>query len=81
MLELLQMYGGVVVVIALLWIVWSLLRKLNKPPAANATPVVDNQQLCGYFQIDAEQLVLGKAAKLVTVSFDDSGRIKAIREG
>jgi len=81
LLELLQMYGGVVVVIALLWIVWSLLRKVSKPPATNATPVVDNQQLCGFFQINAEQLVRGKAAKLVTVSFDDSGHIKSIREG
>ena len=81
LLELLQMYGGVVVVTALVWVFWSLLRKFVKPPAANATPVVDNQQLCGYFQIDAEQLALGKAAKLVTVSFDDSGHIKAIREG
>ncbi len=81
LLELLQIYGGVVGVIALLWIVWSLLRKVIKPPATNATPVVNNQQLCGYFQIDAEQLARGKAAKLVTVSFDESGHIKAIREG
>jgi poly-beta-1,6-N-acetyl-D-glucosamine biosynthesis protein PgaD len=71
--------GGLV--IALLWIFWSLLRKFSKPSAANATLVVDSQQLCSYFQIDAEQLALGKAAKLVTVSFDDNGRIKAIREG
>jgi poly-beta-1,6-N-acetyl-D-glucosamine biosynthesis protein PgaD len=79
LLELLQIYGGIIVGIALFWLCWTLYTALRKPallPAQQAP--LDDQKLCEFFQVGATQLQQGRRAKIVTVSFDEAGHITKI---
>lgn len=79
LLELLQMYGGIIAGIALFWFCWTLFtswRKAVVPPPQHA-PLTD-AKLCESFQITTPQLQQGRLAKVVTVSFDDAGHITGI---
>lgn len=79
LLELLQMYGSIIAGIALLLVCWTLCTSWRKPvvlPSRQA--LLDNQKLCESFQITAPQLQQGRLAKIVTVSFDDTGHIMEI---
>ena len=79
LLELLQMYGSIIASIAFLWFCWTLYTSWRKSfilPVQQAQ--LDDQKLCESFQVTASQLQQGRLAKVVTVSFDDTGHITGI---
>jgi len=80
LLELLEMYGGIIAGIAVFWIGWTLLRTCWKQSAlANLSGVLDDQKMSESFHVSTVQLQQGRLAKRVTVSFDDYGRIIDIK--
>jgi len=81
LLELLQMYGLIIVGIALGWFLWTLFTSWWKPALLPSHHVlVDEAGLCAAFQISQEQLQQSRSAKVVTVSFDEAGQITAMAE-
>ena len=80
LLELLEMYGGIIAGIAVFWIGWTLLRTCWKPLAVSSLPsLLETQKMSESFHISTVQLQQGRLAKLVTVSFDDHGKIIDIK--
>jgi biofilm PGA synthesis protein PgaD len=76
LLELLQMYGGIIAGIAIIWIFWTLYTSWRTPFKLPQQQIqLDDQKLCESFRITASQLKQGRLAKVVTVSFDDTGHI------
>ncbi len=76
LLQLLEMYGAIILGIGLFWLCWTLLialRKERRLPGQSAR--VSDLQLCERFAIDRHQLQQGRQAKVVTVSFDQTGHI------
>jgi poly-beta-1,6-N-acetyl-D-glucosamine biosynthesis protein PgaD len=79
LLELLEMYGGIIGGIAVFWLCWTLYTAWRKPPMLPVQQAaVDDRALCAHFQITAPQLNQGRLAKVVTVNFDDAGHITGI---
>lgn len=79
LLELLTLYGEIIVLIAILWVVWSLgLRWLHAGASAKALPLVDNAQLCAVFKVEETALLNARASQKVTVHFDDHAVITSI---
>lgn len=79
LLELLLLYGEIIVVIGGCWLVWSLyLSWLHAGWPAKPVAEVSDRQLCAEFGINSEQLLKAKAGNKVTVHFDEHARITAI---
>ena len=79
LLELLALYGEIIVVIAVLWLLWSLYLSWLQAGVSPFTPTqVSEQQLCAVFHIKVEQLQQAKQGKKLTVHFDEQAQITAI---
>ncbi len=79
LLQLLQMYGSIILGIGVFWLCWTLLTSVYKRRhAVSVKDPVSDQQLCERFVIDSHQLASGRQAQVVTVSFDQSGHITGI---
>jgi len=79
LLELLEFYGEIIIMIAVLWLVWSLfLSWLRSRVNPKSIPKVSLQQLSAAFNVDAEQLVVARTCQSLTVHFDDHALITAI---
>jgi biofilm PGA synthesis protein PgaD len=80
LLELLQLYREIIVVIAVLWIMWTaglFLLHTGVKKTARMLPV-NVQQLCAAFHVEEDELILAKAGKKLTVYFDDNAKITGI---
>ena len=79
LIQLLQMYGEIILLIALLWLVWTFfLSWLHAThPAKTPSPVCD-QALAQHFKLDTEQLLEARRAQKLTVHFDDHAVITTI---
>ena len=79
LLELLQLYGLIILVIALSWLIWSTcLSWLHaKTVSRHANPVTD-QVLCATFHVEPEQLQEARNGNKVTVYFDEHAAITGI---
>lgn len=81
LLELLQMYGLIILGIGLFWLCWTTLLSLRKERKIPEEKVhVSDAQLCERFAIAVSQLQQGRQAKVVTVSFDQAGHIIGIAD-
>ncbi len=79
LLDLLLLYGEIIVVITACWLAWTLYLSwlhADWPPKSFAE--VGDRQLCEQFKINNEQLIKGKACNKVTVHFDEHAQITAI---
>lgn len=79
LLELLELYGGIIAGIALFWLGWTAFMAGRKPVPVPQKAPLNDQSLRGFFQISASQLQQGRVAKVMTVSFDESGHITDIK--
>lgn len=71
LLQLLQMYGSIIAVIAVGWTVWSLcLSWVHAIRHKRTLPPVDDRQLCEAYQVDLDDLHAARAQQKVTVHFD-----------
>jgi poly-beta-1,6-N-acetyl-D-glucosamine biosynthesis protein PgaD len=79
LLELLELYGEIIIVIAVLWLLWSLyLSWLHAGVSPLTQTQVSDQQLCAVFKLKAEQLQQAKGGKKLTVHFDEHALITKI---
>jgi poly-beta-1,6-N-acetyl-D-glucosamine biosynthesis protein PgaD len=79
LLELLQLYGEIVAIIAVVWLFWTVyLSWLHSSVVPKRTAPVTDQQLTTTFKVDAAQLSTARASKKITVHFDDHAVITEI---
>lgn len=77
--ELLQLYGEIILLIALLWLVWSFfLSWLHATHPAETPSPVSDQQLAERFKLEKKQLSEARQMQKLTVHFDDHANITAI---
>lgn len=80
LLELLALYGEIVLAIALLWLGWTLLLSWRHAVVApKRTAPVTDQQLAVAFKVDLAGLRQARTGKKLTVHFDEQAGITAIR--
>ncbi|MEY4209917.1 MAG: hypothetical protein RLZ92_296 [Pseudomonadota bacterium] len=76
LLQLLTLYGEIILVIAVGWAVWSLcLSWLHAGKFSKQMATVNDEQLCASFKVDQKQLIEARALNKVTVFFDDHAGI------
>jgi poly-beta-1,6-N-acetyl-D-glucosamine biosynthesis protein PgaD len=72
LLQLLQMYGAIIVVIAVGWAIWSLcLSWIHAIKTKKILPQVQDRQLSEVFNVAPEQLNLARSKQKITVHFDN----------
>ncbi len=80
LLELLELYGEIVLAIALFWLCWTLLLSWRHSVVApKRTAPVTDQQLAVVFKVDLAGLREARTANKLTVHFDEHAGITAIR--
>ncbi|MCQ8181693.1 poly-beta-1,6-N-acetyl-D-glucosamine biosynthesis protein PgaD [Methylomonas sp. SURF-1] len=79
LLELLELYGEIVLAIALFWLCWTLFLSWRHSVVApkRSAPVTD-QQLAVAFKVDLAELRQARQGKKLTVHFDEHAGITAI---
>jgi biofilm PGA synthesis protein PgaD len=79
LLELLELYGEIIIVIATLWLFWSLyLSWLHSGISPQTQSQVTEEQLCAVFKLKPEQLQEAKGKNKLTVHFDEQAQILTI---
>jgi biofilm PGA synthesis protein PgaD len=79
LLELLTLYGEIIVLIAILWMVWALLMfSLHGGEKPDEVEAVSDIELCSTFNLELAILEKARAAKMITVYFDDHALITAL---
>lgn len=79
LLELLELYGEIVLAIVLFWLCWTLLLSWRHSVVApKRTAPVTDQQLAVAFKVDLAGLRQARSGKKLTVHFDEHARITAI---
>ncbi len=76
LLQLLKIYAITLLIQALLWLCWVFFRSRRRRyllPASRTT--VDDEQLCLFYQVKKTELEPCRHAQLITVYFDDHGKI------
>jgi poly-beta-1,6-N-acetyl-D-glucosamine biosynthesis protein PgaD len=76
LLELLEIYVVTLLALAVMWMCWvsfHALRKQTSPNAANS--MVNDDDLCAFYQVKKDELQQCRRAQLTTVYFDDHGQI------
>jgi poly-beta-1,6-N-acetyl-D-glucosamine biosynthesis protein PgaD len=76
LLELMEIYVVTLLVMLALWLCWIFYRTLRSRvilPAANK--VVNDMELCAFYQVKADELQQCRNASMITVYFDDNGHI------
>lgn len=76
LLELMQIYVSVLLVMIAFWLCWSVYRAFRSRAARRIKHrVVDDAQLCEFYQVQNDELQQCRNASLITVYFDDHGHI------
>lgn len=76
LLELMQIYVVTLLVMVALWLCWIIYRALRSRvliPSANK--VVNDAELCAFYQVKNDELQQCRKVALITVYFDDHGHI------
>ena len=76
LLELMEIYLAALVVMTLLWLCWIFAKALRSQkllPAAQK--VISDEDLCDFYNVNADTLQQCKNSKLMTVYFDEQGHI------
>lgn len=80
LLQLLQMYGEIIVLIALAWLVWTLLISwFDGSVLPKRQSPVSEAELSESYKVDAKQLTQAKQQQVVTVHFDSHANIVDMR--
>ncbi len=79
LLELLELYGVIIVAIGLCWLIWTLGRSwLRAGRRIQPRSVVSDGELCAVFHVDAAKLMQARTQQTVTVHFDEHANILLI---
>ena len=80
LLQLLQLYGEIVLAIALAWAVWTFcLSWIHAIRPKKTIPKVSDRQLCDAYKVDSPSLERARASQAITVHFDDHAVITGIQ--
>lgn len=81
LLDLLVLYGEIILVIGFCWLIWSFcLSWLHAARPGKYLPTVNEQHLVTAFKVDLQSLQQAKTRNKLTVSFDEHAEITAIRQ-
>jgi poly-beta-1,6-N-acetyl-D-glucosamine biosynthesis protein PgaD len=76
LLELMQIYGFTLLVMIALWLAWIFFKLLRKHSIRTQSyKIVSDLDLCTFYQINTDDLNQCRNANLITVFFNDQGRI------
>lgn len=76
LLELMEIYVVTLLVMAALWLCWVLYRKVrSRVMHPLAHKVVNDAELCAFYQVKTGELQQCRDATMITVYFDDHGHI------
>jgi len=76
LLELLEIYFMTLLVLVMLWLCWVCFRALRIRTTLPAShKIVDDADLCGFYQVQMDELQQCRNSSLITVYFDDHGQI------
>jgi len=75
LLELMQIYVATLLVMVVLWLCWILYRTLRSRATLAVHKIVSDTELCTFYQVKAGELQRCRNAVMITVYFDDHGRI------
>lgn len=76
LLQLLELYGEIVLIIAIAWAIWTLcLSWIHALRAPKDVPLVSEAKLCESFGVDMTELEISKHSQNVTVHFDENADI------
>lgn len=76
LLELMEIYLVTLLVMAILWLCWTFYRALRtRTILPSARKLITDQDLCKFYQVKAAELHQCQNAAMITVYFDDHGRI------
>lgn len=79
LLDMLALYGEIIVLIALLWLIWSLfLSWLSNRKTPSAASPVTEQAMSTTFKVAKQQLQQAKKSHKITVHFDENALITAL---
>lgn len=79
LLELLQMYAGIIVLISLVWLTWTfLLSWIHASIRPQQKPAVTDKELAETFAVNADELSSARKANKLNVYFDDHAQIVAM---
>ena len=76
LLELMQIYVVTLLVMVALWVCWIVYRTLRSRATLSAAhKIVNDMELCAFYQVKADELQQCRNAAMITVHFDDLGHI------
>lgn len=76
LLELLKIYAATLLVQAALWLCWVFFRaRRQRRQLAASGKTVDDMELCTHYHVEMDELEQCRNAQLITVYFDDHGKI------
>ncbi|MCK9395536.1 MAG: poly-beta-1,6-N-acetyl-D-glucosamine biosynthesis protein PgaD [Methylobacter sp.] len=76
LLELMQIYFATLLVMVGLWLCWVFYRTLRtKAVLTAADKIVNDAELCTFYQVKTDELQQCRGASMITVYFDDHGHI------
>lgn len=79
LLQLLQLYAGIIIFIAVTWAIWSLcLSWIHAIKTKKSLPQVDDRQLCEAYKVAPEQLATARSRQKITVHFDSHAVITGL---
>jgi len=76
LLELMQIYFVTLLVMVALWLCWIFYRALrSRAILPSAHKIVNDTELCAFYQVKADELQQSRNASMITIYFDDHGHI------
>ncbi len=78
LLELLEIYGITLAILAGIWIIWAIVGILCRSKFRHYQNVSD-EEICHFYQVNQNDVILHRQKSLVTVVFDDYGQILEFR--
>jgi biofilm PGA synthesis protein PgaD len=76
LLQLMEIYVVTLLVMAALWLCWICYRKLrSRIILPSAHKIVNDTELCAFYQVKADELEQCRNVSKITVHFDDHGHI------
>lgn len=79
LLELLELYAEIIIVIALAWLGWMFLQSwLHRGDKPNMLPPVSEQEICNVFKLQLATLQQAKTEQLLTLHFDEHALITSM---
>ena len=76
LLQLLEIYVGTLMILGVLWLIWIAMRKFRmRRILLAAQKYVTDAELCAFYHVEEEKLLMCRSCQKVTIFFDGDGQI------